>query len=1134
MAYPKRSLIMSHKIVQVLLDRSKHQPNDIAYTYLIDGESKEDNITYKELCEEAERIAVFLQARYHKGDKIIISMPSSIEVLKLIYGTLMAGMIVVSCNTVKDITFDERIQSMLDDTDIRFIITSPEAKHVMMSKNIEVLTLDDINDVEGHVEHHYQKQDLAVIQYTSGSTSNPKGVEITYENIDYNNELIFNQIDNKPGTIVSWLPVHHDMCLMANIFFAMYSGVRCIMMSPSHFLRKPVRWLKAISKYKGILSASPNFGYKWCVQNISSAEMDSIDLSTWRVALNAAEPIDEQVIFEFEHKFKDCNFSNRAWMIGYGMAEATLFISGSLIDDRPKLLNVSNKSIEAGEIKVTNTSQEPFSTFVSVGKPLIETSIVNEEGHVLHEKKIGEIVIKGKNVFTKYINQDHADHRINHYFRTGDIGFIYEDELYITGRKKDSIIIKGTNYHPEDLEKKLGHEVEDLLYLDRVFISSLINGEERIILIQEIERKKLDENKKLVSSIKNVINKNYGLDIHEIVFVKKHFLPKTSSGKVRRNLVKNMYRSNQLKYIKSIKIEENKVDLESNLENFIEKLLGQSINELNSLEPLIYYGLDSIKFVRLQEYIYNNLHKELNASSISEVTLDDLTTLSDIHQSIESNDKEFSLSHSLESIWFQTEMRGNTYYNLDYLFEIDNLDIKKLEEAINQVIQNHPILRAGFYQKKFTVYGYISDFSSILIDVLHTSESNFDKILDEALSEKFMLNHPPLIKCKVIRTENKEYLLFRIHHIITDLWSVNLLFKEIKQLYEDNKTTLLPSVDQINFFSPQDGITSIYKNNNTEYFKGLFNKIEPLKLDIENGSTIPKGNSTAVKKSVPMNLYEKIKEFIVKYGFSEENIYKSVYIILLQRYSHKNIISIASPYHGRTDPKTFLSQGNFVQTLPLFVEYDDTDSFLDILKKVERNYLEVLKKITQDNGYSYENYLKFENSNFNINHLFSYRSIPFLEKMDNIDLNSNLKIGESNLCLARREKLEKNTLYNIDLLIEPSNNGTEIWIKYDYSLFKYIDIKNFLENYFFVLERLISFPENKVSNFSLVPENKILSIVNREMNGTYKKSQTVKSEIMKQLIHQGDTVATILGESHETYEELQKKSNKLSEILKRL
>ena len=395
---------------------------------------------------------------------------------------------------------------------------------------------------------------LAFLQYTSGSTGTPKGVMVSHGNLLQNSaDLDKGWVHTKDSVIVTWLPTFHDMGLIYGVIQPLYKGLPCYMLSPVSFLQQPIRWLQAISRYRGTHTGAPNFAYDLCVHKITPEQRATLDLSSWQMALNGAEPVRADVLKRFAETFKPCGFEPTAFCPGYGLAEATLKVAAVRRTDAPVLYIVQAGALEQNRILEATEDQQNMRTLVGCGRSEIDTKIVIVHPESLTQcspEEVGEIWVSGSTVAQGYWMRPEetertfraylADTGDGPFLRTGDLGFWKNGELFVTGRLKDVVIIRGRNYYPQDIELTVEQSHPALKAGASAAFSVEVEGEEQLVVAQEVERsylRKLDANE-VVGAIRQAVWEQHELSVYAVVLLKPASIPKTSSGKIQRHACK--------------------------------------------------------------------------------------------------------------------------------------------------------------------------------------------------------------------------------------------------------------------------------------------------------------------------------------------------------------------------------------------------------------------------------------------------------------------------------------------------------------------------------------------------------------------------------------------------------------------
>lgn len=555
-------------LVHSLAELAKTIPDSVAYTFLLDGDSEELDITYGELDLKARAVAARLQKTLQHGDRAALVYEPSIEYIAALVGCFYAGIIAVPVYPPDPMRIQRtvtRLKAILSDSQANAILTGPEEQRRFASL-LEANYILDTTEIPTDEATSFQPVEitpdtLAFLQYTSGSTGTPKGVMLTHSNLMFNFEHI-RKFDEDDAVAVSWLPMYHDMGLIGLVLQALQSGRRTVLMSPLSFVKRPFHWLKAISKYRAYATSGPSFAYELCVQKISEEEMQQLDLSCWNLACNGAEPIRVDTMQRFSEKFAACGFKSEAFYPCYGLAEATLIVSGGEKADEPIIKHFDAKELDKNRVVEVAADDQNSRAIVGCGKSVDEQliSIVDPESHqVCAEGEVGEIWVQGpgvaqgywdkkqesKETFNAYVS-DTAD---GPFLRTGDLGFLQGEELFVTGRIKDLIIIRGRNHYPQDIERTVENCHKSLRRDHGAAFAIDVNGEEKLVVVQGVVRPQKLDLDNLFSEIKASLLHEHELSPHSIVLVKCGEIPRTSSGKIQRRGCKQLFENSDLEVV---------------------------------------------------------------------------------------------------------------------------------------------------------------------------------------------------------------------------------------------------------------------------------------------------------------------------------------------------------------------------------------------------------------------------------------------------------------------------------------------------------------------------------------------------------------------------------------------------------
>ena len=568
-----KNKIKAATLVDILQIRAQEHPHQTIYNFLTDGETEEISLTYGQLEQNAKAIAAHLQAVCSPQDRVLLLFPAGLEYITAFFGCLYAGVIAIPAYPPRPNRSLGRIQNILQNAQTNLALTNSETLQGLSRQlegtpelqSLRWITTDTLNHNSEHNWHppNISEDDIAFLQYTSGSTAEPKGVKIAYKNLLHNLEAIhrcFRHSEQSRGLI--WLPPYHDMGLIGGVLQPLFGDFSVTLMSPLMFLQNPLRWLQAISRYQATTSGGPNFAYDLCVRKFKPEQLAGLDLSSWQVSFNGAEPINHQTLSKFAETFAPYGFDYSAFYPCYGMAEATLIISGGSKNAAVVTKTVQGKALQENKIIDAHSNESYPHTLVSCGTSLVnqKIAIANPETLVSCQPgEVGEIWVSGSSIAQGYWRQPEItaatfdaylkDTQEGPFLRTGDLGFLDQGELFFTGRLKDMIVIKGRNHYPQDIEKTVEQTTSWIRPGCVASFSIDIQGEEKLIVLAEVERRywsskrnggksssqEMVEVKELTQLIRREVAKNHDLQVYTTLLLKPGSLPKTSSGKIQRH-----------------------------------------------------------------------------------------------------------------------------------------------------------------------------------------------------------------------------------------------------------------------------------------------------------------------------------------------------------------------------------------------------------------------------------------------------------------------------------------------------------------------------------------------------------------------------------------------------------------------
>jgi malonyl CoA-acyl carrier protein transacylase len=642
------NLIQPTTLIQLLRFRAQNQPNKRAYTFLTDGETETDSLTYAQLDQQARIIAAKLQSRVAAGERALLLYPSGLSYIAAFFGCLYANVIAVPAYPPRRNRSDQRLTAIATDAQATVILTttdilSKKAQRLTYAselKNLHWIATDNLAEewAESWQQPTINSETLAFLQYTSGSTGTPKGVMVSHGNLLHNCAYMTSiWLPNASSVMVTWLPIFHDMGLIFGVLEPLYQGFPCYVMSSTAFVQRPFRWLQAISRYQATHSGAPNFAYELCINKITKEQRATLDLSRWEMSLNGAEPVRAETFRKFSEYFKPCGLKTTTLCHGYGLAEATLVVGGAKKTDLPVYYQIQNEALEQHRVAATE-NRHHASTLVGCGHAADDATVIIVNPKTLTPcNEIGEIWLSSPSVahgywqrtletadtFQAYL----AETGEGPFLRTGDLGFLREDgELFVTGRLKDVIIIRGNNYYPQDIEFTVENSHIALRASGGAAFSIEIAGAEQLVIIQEVERTALNKLKanEVINTIRQAVSEQHDLQVYAVLLLKPATLPKTSSGKVQRSACRDGFLKDTLKTVarwqqdislkKSLSHNEYRSVTAESIQTWLLTKLSQQVatSEIDIQEPLARYGLDSMTAVSLSGELETWLERSLS------------------------------------------------------------------------------------------------------------------------------------------------------------------------------------------------------------------------------------------------------------------------------------------------------------------------------------------------------------------------------------------------------------------------------------------------------------------------------------------------------------------------------------------
>ncbi|WP_018267991.1 non-ribosomal peptide synthetase [Methylosinus sp. LW4] len=844
--------LAARNLVDLLRIRAAEQGTKPGYVFLDDGEREGARLSYGDLDRRARAIATHLTALGLTRERALLLYPPGLDYIEAFFGCLYAGVVAVPAYPPSGRHL-QRLQSIFRDARPAAILTTEALRQRFENEAGEqsaripcpwaATDVISSEQAEAWRAHAPQPDQIAFLQYTSGSTGDPRGVMVTHANLISNQALIEKSFGHDERCdLVGWLPLYHDMGLIGNILQPLYIGATAYLMSPMAFLEKPLRWLKAISAYRAHTSGGPNFAFDLCARKIKDEDKRDLDLSHWRIAFSGAEPVRASTFDRFARAFAGAGFRRDSFYPCYGLAEATLVATAPTHRRPLPIIEVDRQALEARRIVPSQGAKSTAVVGCGHGWPGYEVKIVDPESTKLCAPgEVGEIWIAGPGVAQGYWNRPDDTARVfgatiaggngRAYLRTGDLGFMEQSEIFVAGRLKDLIIVAGRNFHPQDIECVIDEQIDGLRRGCTAAFSATIDDREALIVVAEPDRSFLAalENgggDALLRKISACVANEVDIEPTDILLVQPGSVPKTSSGKLRRAECRQRYLSGDLRTLARTHLSappaaaERAAPAEAFLREALSYLapaqkaalltrflisrvarsLGAPESDFDAASSLSRSGLSSLRAIEVKHSLDSVLGIEtpigilLSDASFAEAAEalagladDDASTAREAARTPDPR----ALSYSQRAIWTVHRLdAASSAYNLHLALDIDEtLDFDCFRRALSLLVERHAQLRTVYRSGSDGVGQEALPLEALadrlrLEDATAWTATELNGALSREAQRPFDLDaQAPFRIILYRRGDGGSTLLFVAHHIAVDLWSLLLLISQLDAAY---------------------------------------------------------------------------------------------------------------------------------------------------------------------------------------------------------------------------------------------------------------------------------------------------------------------------------------------------------------
>jgi natural product biosynthesis luciferase-like monooxygenase protein len=1005
-------------LVDLLRSRADTQGEDLLYRFLETGDvdGPVETWSYARLDARARAVGALLSADGGRGERALLLYPPGLEFVAGFMGCLYGGVVAVPCYPPDPTRLERtlpRLRAIAKDCGARYVLTTQAIQEMAEFFTPQAPELGELRWVatdavpEGRAAEwarpDVDADSLAFLQYTSGSTGTPKGVKVSHHNILSNEALISRGfgLEAARSSGMGWLPMFHDMGLIGKVLQPLYLGFPCTLMSPIAFLQRPLRWLEAISHFRATCSGGPNFAYDLCVRKATDADRERLDLGSWDLAFNGAEPVRRETLERFADTFARCGFRKTAFYPCYGLAEATLIVSGGTKGEPSLHGRFDSDSVARGR-PVGAAEDARALTLVSSGRaaPGHQVRVVHPETlDTCPAGTVGEIWTTGPSVAQGYWNRPEESERAfgarlvgsaESWLRTGDLGFLSaEGELFVTGRLKDLIIVRGRNLYPQDLEQSVERAHRAVRAGCVAAFSVEEAGEERLVVAAEVDARDGFDAAAVVDALRRALAEEHAVHAHGVVLLQARSIPKTSSGKIQRRACRDGYLAGELEVVGSSVVvtgadapeiptvslrealatsgPERRARVEDALRGAVARQLGMAPGQVKSDTALASLGLDSLMALEL----HGELEAALGASLPVAFLWQHPTLAACAEQLLDAGDRArnvpplqagtlegtLPLSPGQQRLWFLDRLvPGTPLYHVHFQLRLSGpLDESALRHALEALVARHAVLRTRFPEAGGQPHAVVAPAGSVALprtDLSGLSAPEQDaKLRELALAqakEPFQLESGPLLRTALVALDAREHvLLMTQHHIVTDGWSTGVLARELAALYrarvEGTEGALKPVALQYPDVARWQHAWGPLLDGQREFWSRKLQGMPRLELPTDHARPRTPGFQGALHRlTLPRDLVERVKAVGRDEGCTLFVTLAAAWAALMARYSGQADFGLGTVVSQRERSELRDVVGFLAHTLVLRCDVSGAPSFRELLARTRRTFHEAL------------------------------------------------------------------------------------------------------------------------------------------------------------------------------------------------
>lgn len=1169
-----------------------------AFSFLTQGETISRSLSFAELEQQARCIAVRLQRSTQPGDRVLLVYHAGIDYILAFWGCVLARTIAVpvlastgrrTLPRLKRIVNDARPAAMLTLCSIEKRLCPDDAhRHIVPALgNIRCLSTDDGEEIDptDWQAHAPDPAEIVFLQYTSGSTSVPKGVMVSHANVMANLILMWEAYRTRRGDrCISWLPAYHDLGLIGGIIYPLYTASHAIHFEPAAFLANPFRWLKAISDFRAQMTGGPDFSYALCVERISAEQRRSLDLSSLNIAVNGAERIRHETLTRFLDTFAECGLRPEAMTPAYGLAESVLYVAASRrpAGAAPTSLALNRQALGEGRVVAATPGDAGTLMAVAVGTDrhaqhetlivAVDSSTEQSPGH------IGEIWVRGPSVARGYWNNPEvtastfgaslSDGRSG-FLRTGDLGFIQEGRLYITGRSKELLILNGRNLYPQDLEITI--EQADPAFRTSscaVFVPDEDSSSPGLVVVQELDYRMSARTEGLAKRIFADLVEQHGVtELQTLILVKAGHIPRTTSGKIQRLHCRQLYLDGQLgikwqwqrddaascEAITAEASPEPLTPTESALAKLWAEVLGSTAVIPSGAGFFSHLGGNSLRATQLASRLREHFAVDLPLRTIFEAV--DLAALAaaidaaqveypdtfgaDLPQPRPAGTDLLPASFAQQRLWLLDQMQpGNRHYNIPAAMRLSGrLDTGALQRSLEQIVGRHEALRTRFSVEDACVMQRVVDAQPLAVPIIEPAPGELtaepawlEQLMAAEAARPFDLQSDhPLLRVKLLRlAEETHVLLLTAHHIVADLWSMGVLMRELSALYTAgtaNAPSPLPPLalqyPDFTLWQHRQAATPHARRQLAYWKERLAGELPVLKLPTDRPRPpTPSLDGANLRFALDPALIDGLRALGSANGATLYMVMLAAFKVLLYRWTDQDDLIVGSPIANRNQRESESLVGFFVNTLLMRSQLSGNPTFLNLLAQLRDTAL---------HAYAHQD-LPFERLVAELQPERETTYTPLFRVMFALQNAPHEALVLPGLRIENLHLRNRSAKFDLTLFLWESPDGIEAEFEYSTDLFDEATIQRMTGHFCTLLGGLLAQPDCRLLDLPMLGPDETEQLTqgwNRTASN-YPATSTIHSLVSAQVALRPDAIALIQDQRQCSYAELDAEANRLA------